>query len=98
MDCIPTFLHKSKASYNGLPSAINVVETVIPQQNTSSVPEEMFFQRLDGSTPTLSRHTEQSIGRVLYVDQAALSQYPKRDNYLLFDTFDVNTGGFFLIQ
>jgi len=35
-----------------------------------------------------SRHTEQSGGRVLYVDQAALSQYPKRDNYLLFDTFD----------
>ena len=40
--------------------------------------------------PTLSRHSEQSIGRVLYVDQAALSQYPKRDNYLLFDPFDAD--------
>ena len=39
---------------------------------------------------TLSRHSEQGSGRVLYVDQAALSQYPKRDNYLLFDTFDAD--------
>ncbi len=42
------------------------------------------------STPTLSRHSEQGSGRVLYVDQAALSQYPRRDNYLLFDTFDAD--------
>jgi len=42
------------------------------------------------ATPTLSRHSEQGSGRVLYVDQAALSQYPKRDNYLLFDTFDAD--------
>ena len=35
-------------------------------------------------TPTLSRHTEQSIGRVLYVDKSALSQY-QRDDYLLID-------------
>ena len=42
------------------------------------------------STPTLSRHSEQGSGRVLYVDQAALSQYPKRDNYLLFDPFDAD--------
>ena len=40
--------------------------------------------------PTLNRHSEQGSGRVLYVDQAALSHYPKRDNYLLFDTFDEN--------
>jgi len=38
------------------------------------------------STPTLSRHTEQSIGRVLYVDKSALSQY-QRDDYLLIDPF-----------
>ena len=37
-------------------------------------------------TPTLSRHTEQSIGRVLYVDKSALSQY-QRDDYLLIDPF-----------
>jgi len=42
------------------------------------------------STPTLSRHSEQGSGRVLYVDQAALSQYPKRDNYLSFDVFDAD--------
>ena len=42
------------------------------------------------STPTLSRHSERSGGKVLYVDQAALSQYPKRDNYLLFDPFDAD--------
>ena len=41
-------------------------------------------------TPTLSRHSEQGSGRDLYVDQAALSQYPKIDNYLLFDTFDAD--------
>ena len=40
--------------------------------------------------PTLNRHSEQGSGRVLYVDQAALSQYPKRDNYLLFDPFDAD--------
>ena len=39
---------------------------------------------------TLNRHSEQGSGRVLYVDQAALSQYPKRDNYLLFDPFDAD--------
>jgi len=42
------------------------------------------------STPTLSRHTEQSIGRVLYVDKSALSQY-QRDDYLLIDPFDSNS-------
>jgi hypothetical protein len=39
------------------------------------------------STPTLSRHTEQSIGRVLYVDKSALSQY-QTDHYLLLDQYD----------
>jgi len=38
------------------------------------------------STPTLNRHNEQSIGRVLYVDKSALSQY-QRDDYLLIDPF-----------
>jgi len=42
------------------------------------------------STPTLSRHTEQSSGRVLYVDKSALSQY-QRDDYLLIDPFDSNS-------
>ena len=45
------------------------------------------------STPTLSRHTEQSIGRVLYVDKSALSQY-QRDDYLLIDPFRSNSEGF----
>jgi len=39
------------------------------------------------STPTLSRHTEQSGGRVLYVDKSALSQY-QTDHYLLLDQYD----------
>ena len=38
-------------------------------------------------TPTLSRHTEQSGGRVLYVDKSALSQY-QTDYYLLLDQYD----------
>jgi len=42
------------------------------------------------STPTLNRHTEQSIGRVLYVDKSALSQY-QRDDYLLIDPFRSNS-------
>ncbi len=67
---------------------------------TSNIcPAENWWQLMAGSTsrnvslfstPTLSRHSEQGSGRVLYVDQAALSQYPKRDNYLLFDTFDAD--------
>ncbi|SVE45080.1 uncharacterized protein METZ01_LOCUS497934, partial [marine metagenome] len=70
------------------------------RSSTSNVcPAENWWQLMDGSTsrnvslfstPTLSRHSEQGSGRVLYVDQAALSQYPKRDNYLLFDTFDAD--------
>ena len=42
------------------------------------------------ATPTLSRNSERTGGNDLYVDQAALSQYPKRDNYLLFDPFDAD--------
>jgi len=38
-------------------------------------------------TPTLSRHTEQSGGRLLYVDKSALSQY-QTDHYLLFDLLE----------
>ncbi len=37
-----------------------------------------------------SRHTEQSIGRVLYVDKSALSQY-QRDDYLLIDPYRSNS-------
>jgi len=37
-----------------------------------------------------SRHTEQSIGRVLYVDKSALSQY-QTDDYLLIDPYDSNS-------
>jgi len=68
--------------------------------STSNVcPAENWWQLMEGSTSrnvsifaprTLSRHSEQGSGRVLYVNQAALSQYPKRDNYLLFDTFDAD--------
>jgi len=66
---------------------------------SKTCPAENWWQLMEGSTsrnvslfstPTLSRHSEQGSGRVLYVDQAALSQYPKRDNYLLFDTFDAD--------
>ena len=32
-----------------------VIESVVSLPNSTSVPEEMFFQRLDGSAPTLSR-------------------------------------------
>ena len=32
-----------------------VLETLVPMPNSTSVPEEMFFQRLDGTSPTLSR-------------------------------------------
>jgi len=68
--------------------------------STSNVcPAENWWQLMEGSTsrnvsffgnPTLNRHSEQGSGRVLYVDQAALSQYPKRDNYLSFDVFDAD--------
>jgi len=37
-----------------------------------------------------SRHTEQSIGRVLYVEKSALSQY-QTDDYLLIDPYDSNS-------
>ena len=37
-----------------------------------------------------SRHTEQSIGRVLYVDKSALSQY-QTDDYLLIDPYSSNS-------
>ena len=61
----------------------------------NSCPADNWWQLMEGSTsrnvslfstPTLSRHTEQSIGRVLYVDKSALSQY-QRDDYLLIDPF-----------
>ena len=55
----------------------------------NTCPAENWWQLMEGSTsrnvslfgnPTLSRHSEQSSGKVLYVDQSALSQYPKREN------------------
>jgi len=65
----------------------------------NTCPAENWWQLMEGSTSrnvslfaprTLNRHSEQGSGRVLYVDQAALSQYPKRDNYLSFDVFDAD--------
>ena len=63
----------------------------------NTCPAENWWQLMEGSTSrnvslfaprTLSRHSERTSGNDLYVDQAALSQYPKRDNYLLLDRFD----------
>jgi len=80
-------------------------DTTTTTTTPNTCPAENWWQlmgssgSIDGSTSrnvslfaprTLSRHSEQGSGRVLYVDQAALSQYPKRDNYLLFDTFDAD--------
>ena len=65
----------------------------------NTCPAENWWQLMAGSTsrnvslfstPTLSRNSAQTSGNDLYVDQAALSRYPKRDNYLLFDTFDAD--------
>ncbi len=65
----------------------------------NTCPAKNWWQLMEGSTSrnvslfaprTLNRHSEQGSGRVLYVDQAALSQYPKRDNYLSFDVFDAD--------
>ena len=73
--------------------------TTTTSSTSNTCPAENWWQLMEGSTsrnvsffgnPTLNRHSEQGSGRVLYVDQAALSQYPKRDNYLLFDTFDTD--------
>ena len=73
--------------------------TTTTPTTTNTCPAKNWWQLMEGSTsrnvslfgnPTLSRHSEQGSGRVLYVDQAALSQYPKRDNYLLFDPFDAD--------
>jgi len=74
-------------------------DTTTTTTTPNTCPAENWWQLMEGSTsrnvslfstPTLSRHSEQGSGRVLYVDQAALSQYPKRDNYLLFDPFDAD--------
>ena len=74
-------------------------DTTTTSSTPNTCPAENWWQLMEGSTsrnvslfstPTLSRHSEQSSGKVLYVDQAALSQYPKRDNYLLFDPFDAD--------
>ena len=74
--------------------------TTTTTSSTSNVcPAENWWQLMEGSTsrnvslfatPTLSRNSERTGGNDLYVDQAALSQYPKRDNYLLFDPFDAD--------
>jgi len=66
---------------------------------SNTCPAENWWQLMEGSTsrnvslfatPTLSRNSERTSGNDLYVDQSALSQYPKRDNYLLFDPFDAD--------
>ena len=65
----------------------------------NACPAKNWWQLMEGSNSRnlslvgnskLSRHSEQGSGKVLYVDQASLSQYPKRDNYLLFDPFDAD--------
>jgi len=74
-------------------------DTTTTTTTPNTCPAENWWQLMEGSTSrnvslfaprTLNRHSEQGIGRVLYVNQAALSQYPKRDNYLLFDPFDAD--------
>ena len=64
-------------------------DTTTTTTTANTCPAENWWQLMEGSTsrnvslfgnPTLSRHSEQSSGKVLYVDQSALSQYPKREN------------------
>ena len=73
--------------------------TTTTSSTPNTCPAENWWQLMEGSTsrnvslfatPTLSRNSERTGGNDLYVDQAALSQYPKRDNYLLFDPFDAD--------
>ena len=73
--------------------------TTTTSSTSNTCPAENWWQLMEGSTsrnvslfgtPTLSRNSERTSGNDLYVDQAALSQYPKRDNYLLFDPFDAD--------
>jgi hypothetical protein len=77
----------------------NTTQNTTEAATQNTCPAKNWWQLMEGSTsrnvsifgnPTLSRHSEQSSGKVLYVDQASLSQYPKRDNYLLFDPFDAD--------
>ena len=95
---------KDDSSSSSSSSGATTDDTTTTTTTTSNIcPAENWWQLMgssgssDGSTSrnvslfaprTLSRHSEQGSGRVLYVDQAALSQYPKRDNYLLLDRFD----------
>jgi len=74
-------------------------DTTTTSSTSNTCPAENWWQLMEGSTsrnvslfatPTLSRNSERTGGNDLYVDQSALSQYPKRDNYLLFDTFDAD--------
>jgi len=74
-------------------------DTTTTSSTSNTCPAENWWQLMEGSTsrnvslfstPTLSRNSERTSGNDLYVDQAALSQYPKRDNYLLFDPFDAD--------
>ena len=64
-------------------------DSTTTSSTSNTCPAENWWQLMEGSTsrnvslfgnPTLSRHSEQSSGKVLYVDQSALSQYPKREN------------------
>ena len=80
----------SSASSSGTTSTTTTTATI-----TIDAPPKPACQT-DGSTsrndnlivtPTLSRHAEQSGGRLLYVDKSALSQY-QTDNYLLFDLLE----------
>ena len=96
-----TFISCAKKSSDDSSSSTDNTTTTTTTTTTTSntCPAENWWQLMEGSTsrnasffgnPTLNRHSEQGSGRVLYVDQAALSQYPKRDNYLSFDVFDAD--------
>ena len=80
-------------------SSTDTTQNTTEDTTQNTCPAKNWWQLMEGSTsrnvslfgnPTLSRHSEQSGGEVLNVDQATLSQYPKRDNYLSFDVFDAD--------
>ncbi len=80
-------------------SSSGTTTTTTTTTTPNACPAKNWWQLMEGSNSRnlslvgnskLSRHSEQGGGRVLYVDQAALSQYQKRDNYLLFDPFDAD--------
>jgi len=65
---------KDDSSSSSSSSGTTTTTTTTPTRNACQI--EGSTSRNDSlfSTPTLNRHTEQSIGRELYVDKSALSQ------------------------